>query len=264
MAREFTRVLKAVLQPQHYVSLLNSHIYVDWMQFFGRRYVLGTGTYPYQCRVRAPTGIVSLTVYCPEDCFTVNEIFGLHCYRADAQRIFVDFGANIGISAAYFLSRNSDAYVHCFEPLPENSEKLRRNLAAFDGRFSLREVAVADFDGELSFRVERTGRYSGIDNLNGELRHFPCVDANAVLGDILQQHGRIDFLKIDVEGAEALFVPKLDPRILECVDVVCIEGKDVLDSSRFELTKSVSGVLRYSRLADRCERTSEARPRTVA
>src|SRR5690606_9112251 len=111
---------------QHYASLVNSHIYLDWREFFVQRYVLGRGTYPFLCRVRTPMGIVAMTLHCPEDCFTVNEIFALHCYHADAQRVFVDFGANIGISAAYFLSRNPQAYVYCFEPLPENVEKLKQ------------------------------------------------------------------------------------------------------------------------------------------
>lgn len=264
MPREFGRVLRAALRPQHYASLFNSRIYVDWLQFFARRYVLGIGAYPYLCRVRTPTGIVSLTLHCPEDCFTVNEIFGLHCYRASEQRIFVDFGANIGVSAAYFLSRNPDAYVHCFEPLPENIEKLRRNLAPFAGRYSVREVAVADFDGEISFRVEHTGRYSGIDNARGELRRFRCVDANGALKDILQQHGRVDLLKVDVEGAETLFMPKLDERTLESIDVICIEGKEVLHSPKFRLSRSISGVLRYTRVPAGPEGVSDVREREIA
>ena len=234
------------MRPQHYLSVAGSFIYPEWREFFVRRYVFGKGPYPYVCRVRTPTGTTSLTLYCPEDCYTVQEIFGLHCYRAKHELVFVDFGANIGVSAAYFLSRNRDAFVYCFEPLPENVERLRRNLAPFEGRYRIEEVAVADYDGEIEFRVERTGRYSGIENQQGDLRRFPCVDANRVLTSILRTHGRIDLLKVDVEGAETLFLPRLEPQVLEKLTVVCVEGRDVLTSPRFRRSKSVSGVLRYT------------------
>jgi len=246
MTRDWSRILRAAFQPQHYLSFVTSHIYPDWNQFFVRRYIMGSGAFPFECRIRTPMGVVSVTLYSPEDCYTVQEIFGLQCYRADKQQIYVDFGANIGISAAYFLSRNPAAYVYCYEPLPENVAKLRRNLAPFAGRYNVQEVAIADRDGEISFRVERTGRYSGIDNQQGELRQFPCVNASRVLHEIVQARGGIDFLKIDVEGAEALFVPLLDEHTLSKTGVICIEGKEVLSSSAFRLSKTISGVLRYT------------------
>jgi FkbM family methyltransferase len=246
MPRELGRILGAAFRPQHYLSVWNSSIYLDWSDFFVRRYVLGRGDYPCVCRIRTPSGAVSLTLYCPEDCYTVQEVFGLHCYRAKHERVFVDFGANIGVSAAYFLSRNPEAFVYCFEPLPENVERLRRNLAPYDGRYKIEEVAVADYDGEIEFRVERTGRYSGIENRTGDLRRFPCVNANRVLTSILRAHGQIDLLKVDVEGAETMFLPSLEPEVLEKVTVLCVEGKDVLVSPRFSRSRSVSGVLRYT------------------
>jgi FkbM family methyltransferase len=251
MARDIKRKLAAVLRPQHYLSVYNSWIYLDWREFFVRRYVLGLGDYPYVCRIRTPTGTVALTLYCPEDCYTVQEIFGLHCYRAEREQVFVDFGANIGVSAAYFLSRNPGAFVYCFEPLAENVEKLEANLAPFRGRFFIERVAVADRDGEIEFLVERTGRYSGVDNQSGELRRFDCVDANRVLASILEAHGRIDLLKVDVECAEALFLPRLEPRVVEKLGVVCVEGKDVLASPAFRKSTTISGVLRYTSPRDR-------------
>ncbi len=251
MARELTRVLGGIFKPQHYASLLRSHVYVDWKESFLKRYVLQRGTYPYVCRVRTPMGIVSLELHCPEDAFTVQEVFGLDCYRANHERVIVDFGANIGISAAYFLSRHPEARVHCFEPLHSNAAKLRHNLSPFAGRFTLAEVAVADFDGELSFLVEPTGRYSGIDNTRGEEQRVPCVNANRVLQEIIRTHGRIDLLKVDVEGAEAMFMPKLTPQILEKIGLIYLEGRDAFRNPQFAASKSISGVLRYSRVSAR-------------
>src|SRR4029453_346892 len=135
--RSIGRSLSAVLKPQHYVSLAHSYIYPQWSDFFLNRYVMGRGEYPYVCRVRTPLGPVELTLYQHEDCFTIQEIFGLECYKANDAEVVVDFGANIGVSAAYFLTRNKNAHVYGFEPLPQNIQRLRRNLAPFQGRCTL-------------------------------------------------------------------------------------------------------------------------------
>ncbi|MBM0106167.1 FkbM family methyltransferase [Steroidobacter sp. S1-65] len=249
--RSITRILGAVTKPQHYVSLANSHIYGDWREFFVKRYVLGRGDYPYSCRIRTPTGPVALTLYQHEDCFTVQEIFGLECYRADDARVVVDFGANIGVSAAYFLTRRADARVYCFEPLATNIERFRRNLAAFDGRWTLTEAAVAADAGTISFHVEPTGRYSGVECQDGELRQFPCVSAEAVLSDVIDRHGTIDLLKIDIEGAEALFMRALSPRVLANIRRIYIEGQQTFALQGFQLSLTVSGVHCYSAASSR-------------
>ena len=101
------------------------------------------------------------------------------------------------------------------------------------------------------FEASATGCYSGIDNRNGDLRRFQCVDATRILTEVLKTHGRIDvLLKVDVEAAEALSLPKLPPEVLQGVGVVCVEGKEVLNSPGFHLSRSISGVLRYTYLPD--------------
>lgn len=245
--RSTGRMMSAVLKPQHYVSIARSHIYPQWRGFFVDRYVFGRGGYPYTCRVRTPTGEVALELYQHEDCFTVQEIFGLECYRADRDAaVVVDFGANIGISAAYFLSRNAGAQVYCYEPLPTNIERLRRNLRPFAGRWQLVEAAVAGEAGTISFHVEPTGRYSGIECQDGQLSQFPCVSAASVLSEIIERHGRIDMLKIDIEGAETLFMSTLPAQVLGKIRRIYIEGQHRFDLPGFEFSTTVSGVHRYS------------------
>jgi FkbM family methyltransferase len=249
--RSISRNVAAVLKPQHYVSLARSHIYTQWRDFFIDRYVLGKGEYPYACRIRTPLGPVELTLYQHEDCFTVQEIFGLECYKAVRARVVVDFGANIGVSAAYFLTRNADAQVYCFEPLPQNIGRLRQNLAPFAGRWHLTEAAVARESGSISFHVEPTGRYSGIECSEGELCQFPCVSAEQALEEIISRHGRIDVLKIDIEGAEALFMSSLPERVLSKIDRIYIEGRDKFALPGFRFSVTVSGVHCYSAVAAR-------------
>ena len=125
-----------------------------------RRYLTGKGQYPYKCRVRTPTGVVTPELFSSHDMSTVNEIFCREDYRAPASlTVAVDLGANIGISGLYFLTRNKTSRVYLFEPDPKNVARLRDNLAGYESRYRLEEVAVAARDGEATFGVESTGRY---------------------------------------------------------------------------------------------------------
>ncbi len=80
-------------------------------------------------------------------------------YASDTDvKIVVDVGANIGISALFFLTRNPICHVYCYEPNPINVERLRRNLSPYASRFSIEEIAIWTHDGEVPFMTEPTGR----------------------------------------------------------------------------------------------------------
>lgn len=249
MSRSITRLLAAPFYRQHYVSIAKSFQYVDYYSFFIKRYISGKGQYPFTCRVRTPTGIVSLMIYQHEDTFTIQEVFGIDCYAARDEKVIVDFGANIGVSAAYFLTRNRNSFVYGFEPLPSNLEKLKRNLAAFEGRYEVTNAAVAAEAGTLTFRVEPTGRYSGVENLVGEEHSFPAVSATDELRRIAAQHGEIDLLKVDIEGAEVDIFASLDRATLSKVKLIYIEGSTKLELPDFRHSLTVSGIHRYDRIA---------------
>jgi hypothetical protein len=130
---------------------------------FLSRYVRNRGHYPADFRIRTPTGPVTLTAFTADDLLTINEIFFRGNYGDDQDaKVIVDFGSNIGISAAYFRSRNPDEFVYCHEPLPQNVERLRAHLKPFEGRYALNEFAVAMEDRTVEFGWEPTGRYRGI------------------------------------------------------------------------------------------------------
>src|SRR6202030_4265486 len=64
----------------------------------------GGASYPTNISIRTPTGNISPTLYSWHDTRTIHEIFLARDYRIDERpKIIVDFGSNIGLSAAYFL-----------------------------------------------------------------------------------------------------------------------------------------------------------------
>jgi FkbM family methyltransferase len=156
---------------------------------------------------------------------TLNEVFCRNDYPADSSlRVVLDVGSNIGISALYFLTRNRHSRCYLFEPSPNNVHRLRRQLAPFEGRYELAECAVADRDGEVTFGVEPTGRYGGIDVETGQSITVACRHINGVLAEILEKEGSIDIIKIDTEGAEISTVKAMDARLLESVRSIFLEA----------------------------------------
>ena len=224
-------VLRAPLEPRHYVALVN------FLRVFPRpwhvlaRYLLGRGEYPFACDVRTPTGRIRVTTYSPDDVVTVVEVFARLDYAAPGDlRLAVDFGANIGVASLYFLTRNRTARCHAYEPVPVNADRFRRNLAGFEGRYVLREVAVATAGGQTEFGVEPTGRYGGIGVATGETIRVDARGVNDVLAEIVAEDGEIDVLKIDIEGLEEAVVRAIRPELLDRVRLVYLESERPLEA----------------------------------
>lgn len=224
--RRLGTIARAVFQRRHYLAMCRAFtVYADPPDALGR-YLLGRGGYPHRISVRTPIGPYALTLYNHDDILTVNEIFCRQDYPAGpSDRVVVDFGSNIGISAAYFLTRSAEAHAHLFEPLALNLERLRPNLAPLEGRYTLHPVAVGLSDGEATFGWEETGRYGGIGRETGRTVQVPCVDANAALAEIVETHGRIDILKIDIETLEREITARIPPRLAARIRRIYVENR---------------------------------------
>ncbi len=168
------------------------------------RYLTGHGEYPYHVQLRTPLGLVAPTCFSHHDLLTINEIFCRGDYIApiDQTGIVVDIGSNIGISALYFLTRNAQAKVYCYEPDPKNIARFKENLRDFLERCELHCKAVADEGGRIQFGVEPTGRYGGIGVKTGSYITVDCANINDVLDKVLRENRTIDILKMDIEGQE--------------------------------------------------------------
>ncbi len=188
------------------------------------RYLCGTGDYPTEITVKTPSGSIALTIYSTHDLLTVNEIFCREDYKVDERdRVIVDFGSNIGISAAYFLSRNSRNFAYLFEPVSRNVQRLTANLKGFEDRYELSSVAIALEAGVVAFGCEKTGRYGGIGKQTDDTIQVQAVAANDVLEAIIARHSHIDILKIDIETLERQVIENLTPELAERILTCYVE-----------------------------------------
>lgn len=225
LGRRFGRVLKAAFEPRHYLGLARG-LWVyrrPFRQIW--RYVAMTGAYPDRVAVRTPLGPVAASLYSPDDLVTVNEIFCRNDYRPRVPlEVVVDLGANIGVSALYWLTRNDRAFVYLYEPLPRNLARLKANLAGFEGRFEIVEAAVGLEDGRAAFHWEPTGRYGGLTQADlAETVEVECRDAATVLREIRDRHGRIDLLKVDVEGLEVDILDRIPDDVRPDIAQIVVE-----------------------------------------
>lgn len=128
----------------------------------------------------------------------------------DRIRVVVDVGANVGDWTAGILGLTEPAEVFAFEPAPDVFPILRDRLASHRS-VTLIQAAVGDRDGSVPFHVTRHSHNASVlrprqetQNLidhGGDVR--TKVDTDMIrLDTALAAVGRIDVLKIDVQGFE--------------------------------------------------------------
>ena len=88
---------------------------------------------PKQITLRTPIGKVEVNVRNYESLKTIFSIFCREDYfiKKDCKNTFMDVGSNCGYSSLYFLTRNKDNNVICYEPDRKNIDFLEANLKAF-------------------------------------------------------------------------------------------------------------------------------------
>lgn len=223
--RKISKILGSTVDKRHYRALWNMRSTLPNHNKDLWRYLTGHGDYPYDIDIVTPQGLIRPRLHSHHDILTVNEIFCRLDYPADpVDRVVVDVGSNIGISALYFLTRSLDTRCYLFEPDPRNVTRLRSNLAGFEGRYRLAEKAVSDRLGTVEFGIEPSGRYGGIGLDTGESISVDCLDINTALQEILERERRIDILKVDTEGMESRTVQAIRPELLRLIKRIYLEA----------------------------------------
>ena len=134
---------------------------------------------------------------------TWRDIFENEIYKFSAssdQPLIIDCGSNIGISILYYKTLYPSATVIAFEPDKKNFQLLSKNKVANKlTNVILNEAAVWTESGQIGFKAH-AAEGSSISS-NGKNENVISV-SSVRLADLLIQHEKIDFLKMDIEGAE--------------------------------------------------------------
>jgi FkbM family methyltransferase len=111
-------------------------------------------------------------------------------------RRIVDLGANIGVVSALLATRFPQASILAVEPDPANAASWRRNVAPWAARCELLEAAAWDRPGPVRLALKRGAEDAAHVSESGT--EVPTV----TLEKLVERSGGIDYLKVNVEGAE--------------------------------------------------------------
>jgi FkbM family methyltransferase len=141
-------------------------------------------------------------------------------------RVVLDVGANVGDWAKKASSFFPSAQFHCFELSQKTFETLKNNLQS--DCYHLNNFGLGSFDGTIEYKDYGDG--SGVNTIiTTTTFHDETSEGKMVTSNIRTGAGyckdkgidRIDFLKIDVEGAENLvlegFAGLLQGQRIRCI-----------------------------------------------
>ena len=164
-------------------------------------------------------------------CTETNHLFLRNAAKARPINYVVDVGANVGATAILLHRAFPDARILAIEPMSINYDCLLHNIKDFP---LIAPLKIAAFDKRAEIRLSmptsvqrpdigRRFGNAGLFSIYGEdMEHSEKALADK-LDDIVDD--RVDFLKIDVEGAEALVLAGANRIVAEDRPFIMIEAR---------------------------------------
>ena len=139
---------------------------------------------------------------------TFRELFEKEIYRFETSSpdpVIIDCGSNIGLSILYFKKIFPSSTIISFEPDKENAKLLAKNIAENKlENVAANEAAIWRENGFVNFEANASEGSSIINTLK---KGNTVISVPAIrLSDVLKKYEKIDFLKIDIEGAEGAVI----------------------------------------------------------
>jgi len=152
-----------------------------------RRYLSGTGGYPWTVRVRTPAGPMDVATRCPQDLAELVDVVCRRVYDVPGRRAagagVLDVGARGGYAAFWLLATGRAAHVRVVEPDGDEAAHAARLLEPFGDRGAVTTAAVTT---------------SGAGEDRGGT---PAVGLVDVLQEVLGRTGRIGLVKLTPSGS---------------------------------------------------------------
>lgn len=186
------------------------------------------------------------TIYFPDSksvISTYNGIFENEVYKFDSltkHPLIIDLGANIGLSVLYFKQLYPNAKIIALEADPNIFKFLEKNISSFQLKeVTLINKAAYHFNTVLHFLAE------GADGGKIAEGSIGTIEVEAIdVYTLFPENTIIDFLKIDIEGAEVRVLERFGEK-LKFVKKVFIEYHSETKIFPQELSKIFSILENY-------------------
>lgn len=155
---------------------------------------------------------------------TVNEYFA----RARQASLVLDIGANTGLYAVLACRANPESTVFAVEPVPRINALLRGNIALnqLEERCHSFAAAVTDYVGAAQFHVpfgdvptSASLEPTGFRGNDGKLVSVDAITVDSLVSGL----GRVDLVKIDVEGFEDRVLKGMTHTLAEYCPTIIVE-----------------------------------------
>jgi FkbM family methyltransferase len=156
--------------------------------------------------------------------------------RVERPKFILDCGANIGYSAAYFLTQFPEAVLTAVEPDADNCAILEANLCPFAGRYRVVRAAIWPHETGLTWDETpyRDGREWARVVRSVKPGEVPLVTGTTISALMREsQAERISILKMDIERSELALFSENFEEWLDKVDNLAIELHDLECASVF-------------------------------
>ncbi|MBU6182381.1 MAG: FkbM family methyltransferase [Verrucomicrobia bacterium] len=160
--------------------------------------------------------------------FLHEEIFKEEVYAfssLNSSPRIIDGGSNIGLSVIYFKKLFPASRISAYEADPRIAEVLKRNLL-YQGitDVEVRAEALWSCETELSFQCEGADGGKLVKSMEKSIR-VPAVGISDLLCET------VDFLKLDIEGAEIEVLESCQP-CLKNVEMIFVEYHSIAEQTQ--------------------------------
>lgn len=170
----------------------------------------------------------------PSFAWQIYEIWIKKCYlfrTGNAHPLIFDVGSNIGMSVLYFKDLYPQAKVIAYEADPYIFNILQHNVSHLENVELHNEAAWTKVE-ELCFIADHAdGGHIDIGTVDLKSQSVSKIHGIRLHDEILKQNQQVNFLKIDIEGAEDCIINDCCD-ILNMIDNIFIEYHSYLDKEQ--------------------------------
>lgn len=152
--------------------------------------------------------------------------------------VIIDLGSNIGLSVIYSKMQYPNCKINAFEADPTTCEVLKKNVDNFNFKgIKINNLAVTNKSGTVDFFVDKAGPGSPLMSTNPlRVDHKTKISVTSIkLSGVIND--KVDFLKMDIEGAEVGVLTDLDKsQKIKLIDQMSIEYHHHIDNNLDELS----------------------------
>ena len=163
------------------------------------------------------------------ECF-LDEVYLKHInpsLLAKESPVIIDIGSNVGYFSLFMFYRFPKATIYGFEPLPYCFNTLKQYKDQYP-RFNwhIYQLGVSDKEGSFEIYSDSPDGFSTTASMFLKDKPYKIVMRTKPLPDVVQENNisRIDFLKLDCEGAEYSILYNLPDDVWQKISCVSMES----------------------------------------